>query len=345
MALPAILCLLATAAATSPQVSYPLNLQLPPVARVGEAYDFQFAATTFQPNPGSLVYSIANGPKWLRIHSENRTLWGTPEAKDVGTMTFTIAAAGEAGAVANMDSKLIIQEDQRPREVGNVSQTLAHAGQLSGPTSVTLLPSKPFEIVFGTEVFRQDGKNFTYYATLEDHTPLPAWISFDSSSMRFTGTTPSSASPQTLTILLVASDTPGFGAASKEFSIVVSNHLLLFKPLMQTVNISKGEQVNIKGLKGMVFLDNAPIHDADIQSASADVPKWLSFDPHAFDITGNPPSGLMSQDISVTVQDKFGDSAQHSIHLAFISQLFTGEVGQLNITPGVPFNIRYRSRS
>lgn len=337
MALPAILCLLATAAATSPQVSYPLNLQLPPVARVGEAYDFQFAATTFQPNSDSLVYSIANGPKWLRIHSENRTLWGTPEAKDVGTMTFTIAAAGKAGAVANMDSKLIIQEDQRPREVGNISQALAHAGQLSGPTTVTLLPSKPFEIVFGTEVFQQDGKNFTYYSTLEDHTPLPAWISFDSSSMRFTGTTPSSASPRTLKILLVASDPPGFGAASKLFSIVVSNHLLLFKPLMQTVNISKGEQVNIEGLKGMVFLDNAPIRDDNIQSANADVPKWLSFDPNAFDITGNPPSGLMSQDISVTVQDKFGDSAQHSIHLAFISQLFTGEVGQLNITPGIPF--------
>lgn len=338
MAVPVFFCLLATAIATSPQVSYPLNLQLPPIARVGEAFNFQLAATTFQPNPDQLVYSIVGGPTWLRIHSENRTLWGTPGVKDTGTATFTIAAAGEAGAVANMNSQLVIQETQGPREVGNISQALAHAGQLSGPNSVTLLPSKPFDITFGPDIFREDGKNFTYYTTLDDHTPLPAWISFSSQSMRFTGITPSSASPQTLKILLIASDTPGFGAASISFSIVVSNHLLVFRPLIQTVNISKGEQVNIKGLKGMMFLDNTPLHNEDIQSTSADVPEWLSFDPHSCDITGSPPSGFMSQDISVTVQDKFGDSAQHFIHITLLSQLFKGEIRQLNITPGVHFN-------
>ncbi|KAF1975888.1 hypothetical protein BU23DRAFT_456868 [Bimuria novae-zelandiae CBS 107.79] len=337
MLLAASICLLTTVVATSPQVNFPLKLQLPPVARVGEAYSFQFAATTFQPNPDQLVYSIASGPSWLHIHSENRTLWGTPETKDAGTATFTITAAGEAGAVANMETQLPVENDDGPKSTGNISQALAKAGQLSGPQSITLLPLKPFEIVLGQDIFQANGKKLSYRTTLSDHTPLPSWISFDAQSLRFAGTTPSSASPQSFHILLIATDSPDYAAATIAFSIVVSSHLLLFTPMTQTVNVSKGQNVDIKGLKDMLSLDHAPIHDEDIDSATADLPSWLSFDTHSFDITGNPPSGLMKQDISVVVQDKFGDSAAHSIHLSFMSQLFTGEIGRLNITPGVHF--------
>ncbi|KAJ4294440.1 polarity establishment/cellular polarization [Kalmusia sp. IMI 367209] len=337
MQLAALFCLLATAVATSPQVNFPLSLQFPPVARVGEAYSFQFASTTFQPNPDELVYSIAYGPSWLHIHGENRTIWGTPDAKDVGVATFTIAAAGEAGVVANMESKLPVENSDGPEANGNISQALSKAGQLSGPRSVTLLPSKPFEIVFGRDLFKAKGRSLTYHTTLADHTPLPGWISFDAQSLRFAGTTPPAASPQVFQVLLIASDTPDYATASISFTLVVSNHLLLFKPMTQNMNVSKGEHVEIKGLKGLLFLDNAPIRIEDIQSASADLPSWLSFDTGSLDISGIPPSGLMSQDISVTVEDKFGDSAKHSIHLAFSSQLFTGEVGKLNLTAGVYF--------
>lgn len=337
MQLAAFTCLLATAVATSPQVNFPLNLQLPPVARVDEAYSFQFAATTFQPDPDQLIYSIAGGPAWLHINSENRTLWGTPKTQDAGTATFTIVAAGEAGGVANMETQLPVENDDAPQMRGNISQALSKAGQLSGPQSVTLLPSQPFEIVLGQDIFQANGEKLSYSATLADHTPLPSWLSFETDSLRFAGTTPWSANPQTFEILLVASDTPNFAAASTLFSLVVSSHILLFKPLAQTVNVSKGDHVDIKGLKGMVYLDNAPIRDEDIQSASVDAPNWLSFDTTSFDITGDPPSGLMSQDITVTVQDKFGGSAQQVIHLAFSSELFNGEVGRLNVTVGVHF--------
>jgi hypothetical protein len=96
--------------------------------------------------------------------------------------------------------------------------------------------------------------------------------------------------------------------------------------------------VDIKGLKEMLYLDNVPIRDEEIQSANANIPKWLSFDSHSFEITGSPPPGLMSKDISVAVQDKSGSSAEHTIHLAFTSQLFIGEIGHLNVTPGVYFD-------
>ncbi|KAF2441410.1 hypothetical protein P171DRAFT_71762 [Karstenula rhodostoma CBS 690.94] len=338
MQLAALLCLLATAVATSPEVNFPLNLQLPPVARVGKAYSFQFAATTFQPDPDQLVYSIAGGPSWLHIHSENRTLWGTPEAKDAGTATFTVVAAGEAGSVANMDTRLPVEKDDGPKASGNISQALSKLGQLSGPRNITLLPSKKFDFVLDQDTFEGNGKKLSYHATLADHTPLPSWISFDAKELRFAGTTPSSSSPQAFDILLVASNTPGFAAASTSFTLVINNHLLLFKPTTQTVNVTKGQGVHIKGLKSMLYLDNAPIRDDDVQSATANLPKWLSFDSRSFDISGTPPSGLMSQDISVTVKDKSGGSAEHTVHLTFTSELFIGEIGHLNITPGVYFD-------
>ncbi|KAL1612278.1 polarity establishment/cellular polarization [Paraconiothyrium brasiliense] len=338
MQLAVFLCLLATAVATSPEVNFPLNLQLPPVARVGKPYSFQFYANTFQPDPDQLVYSIAGGPSWLHIQSENRTLWGTPEDKDAGTAKFTIVAAGEAGLVANMDTQLPVEKDDGPKVDGDISQALSKLGQLSGPQNITLLPSKPFEFVLDQNLFDANGKKLFYYATLADHTPLPSWISFDAQRLRFAGTTPSSDNTQTFEVLLIASDTPEFAAASTSFTLVVSNHLLLFRPLMQTLNVTKGEGVNITGLKDMLYLDNAPIRDEDIQSASVNGPKWMSFDDHSFDISGTPPSGLMSQNISLIVKDKFGGSAEHTIHLAFTSELFIGEIGHLNVTPGVYFD-------
>ncbi|KAF2256401.1 hypothetical protein BU26DRAFT_412890, partial [Trematosphaeria pertusa] len=333
----ATIALFVSVAIASPQVNFPLNLQYPPVARVGEMYNFQFASTTFGPNPEKLQYSLIKNPSWLSINGDKRTLWGTPGAGDVGTIAFTIAAAAEAGAVANMESKLLVTEGDGPRVKGNISEQLSKAGQLSGPRSVTLPPSKLFEVKFAQDTFQTTGKSLSYHASLEDHTPLPAWISFDAQSLRFAGTTPLSTAPQSFDILLIASDTAEYAAATTSFSLFVSNHQFLFRPLTQTLNLSKGEHVKISDVKSKLFLDDAPIRDGDIQSAGADLPSWLFFDNHSFDITGDPPSGLMSQDLGIIVQDKFGDTAKHSIHLSFMSQFFTSEIGQLNITAGERF--------
>src|SRR5262245_14591288 len=120
----AALVLLVAAVVASPQVNFPLNLQFPPVARVDEPYSFQFAYTTFQPDPDKLQYSLVGSPPWLQIDSNNRTLWGTPGIGDVGINMFTIAAAGEAGAVVNMESKLVVVNDDAPKLNGNISQPL-----------------------------------------------------------------------------------------------------------------------------------------------------------------------------------------------------------------------------
>jgi hypothetical protein len=260
------------------QVSYPLNLQLPPVALAGEPYQYQLAPTTFETDSDKLQYSLMGNPTWLSLDSKSRTLSGTPSASDTGEISFKVTAAGSAGAVVHMDSKLLVAGDNGPGVEGNVTQVLANAGQISGSNTMNIGPSKPIDITFPLDTFASNGSSLSYYALLADHTPLPAWINFEASSLHFVGTTPSITSTQTLDILLIASHTPGYAASSLPFNLVISNHQLCFQPYAQTLNLSKGEDINID-LKSTLLMDGAPIQEMQIQSVNATLPSWLILHP------------------------------------------------------------------
>jgi hypothetical protein len=319
------------------QVIYPLNQQLPSAAYVNLPYRFQFAPTTFQSDASKIQYSLVGGPSWLSIDSTSRTLSGTPRAGDVGEVSFTIAAAAAAGEVANMASKLLVTADNQPETKVNITQVLSTAGRLSGPTMLTIGPSTPFNVSFPANSFKLDGKLLTYYATLSDHTPMPAWISFDASSMRFAGTTPSLTSPQTFEVMLIACGTLGYAVSSLPFTLAVSKYWLSFEPFTQTLNMSKEGHVHVTDIKSMLTLDGAPIRDQDFQSITAQLPSWLSMDNQSFAISGTAPSGTMAQDLIITAKDQSGDVAQLNIHLTPTSGLFTSEIGQLKATVGEHF--------
>ncbi|XPS77753.1 polarity establishment/cellular polarization [Ascochyta lentis] len=335
----AVFAALLAIAEAVPQISYPLNSQFPPIARVSEPYIFQFASTTFKSDSGTLSYSLSDNPSWLSIDGKTGTLSGTPRLSDVGTTSFAVIAAGSAGAVANMKSALIVSKDDGPQVKANVSQALAAAGSLSGPTTISAKPSQDFEITFSSDTFDSDNK-LSYFATLSDHTPLPAWVSFDTSSMRFAGTTPPTSTPQSFGILLIASDTPGYASATVQFTLAISNHELYFQPAFQTLNVTKGGNVHLTDLKSKLYLDQSPISDRDVQSPSADLPSWLKFDGNSFDISGTAPTELSSQDLTITAMDIYGDLAEYTVHLNVISELFAGTVGALNVTLGELFKLQ-----
>ncbi|KAJ4985234.1 polarity establishment/cellular polarization [Stagonosporopsis vannaccii] len=332
----AVLTALIAIAGAAPQISYPLNSQLPPVARVDEPYLFQFAPTTFTSDSGGLVYSLDENPSWLTIDEKTGTLSGTPGARDVGTTSFTIVAAEAAGAVANMQSTLLVTKDSHLELNANISRALSAAGPLSGPTTVSIQASQDFQISFPSNLIDSEDQ-LSYFATLSDHTPLPAWLSFDPSSLRFAGTAPPTSIPQSFGVLLIASNTPGYAASTVQFALSISVHQLYFQPAIQTLNVSKGDAVHITGLKNKLFLDRSPISDRDIQSPSAELPDWLSFDAATFDISGTAPGELSSQALTISAKDIYGDLAQYTIHLNIVSELFSGTIGTLNITLGEPF--------
>jgi hypothetical protein len=85
---------------------------------------------------------------------------------------------------------LMVSNDIGPKVRGNITEVLTQAGQVSGPLTLSIGPSKSFNIIFPSDTFSSNGKPLSYIALLSDRTPLPAWISFDASSLHFAGTTP-----------------------------------------------------------------------------------------------------------------------------------------------------------
>ncbi|KAF2142568.1 uncharacterized protein K452DRAFT_270323, partial [Aplosporella prunicola CBS 121167] len=340
----AVLFLLAGVASGTLTVSFPINSQVPPVARVFQPFSFQFSDTTFASATGPLQYALSENPSWLSLDAADRKLWGTPSPSDTGSVDFTVIATDTTGSVS-MRSTLLVATDSPPHVGANVTESLLKAGKLSGTTTLALYPSTEFTVGFPDDTFTSsDGKNVSYYATMSNHTPLPAWVIFKPEELSFSGTTPTfSAFPQNFEILLIASDAPGFAGASLKFSIVISNHQFVFSERQQTVDTTPGEAIEVMNLKGLLSLDDQKVGDSDLQSATAEAPSWLSFDQKTLSMRGTAPKDVQSADVTVSVTDKFGDIANTTVQFSVRPETTTGQVGTIDVVPGEPVNYPLKS--
>lgn len=290
--------LLAEVAASSLEIAFPFNSQVPPVARVGTPFTFEFSPSTFVPSVDGMIYTLSGAPAWLSLERSSRKLWGTPGASDVGSPAFNITAATSAGS-ATMQVTLIVAPSPGPSLGANISDQLAKAGSLNGPTSLSLYPSKPFDITFARSTFVGNGNNLSYYATLSDHTPLPSWVDFDAERLRFSGTAPLlSASPQSFEILLIASDYVGFAATWTSFTLVVSSIQLVFSPWEQTGSgLFVGNIGTLDAVVGEDFnyaIERSILAEPDLSIVIdlGSAANWLHFDAKTFRISGHVLSNV-----------------------------------------------------
>ena len=335
------LCALFTIAAAVPNAAFPFNSQVPAVARVGQQYSFPISDSTFGPDPTSYVYSLSNQPAWLTIDSSTRTLQGTPGASDAGSIQFILTAADSSG-LASMLCTLVVSTDPAPQQLGNISKQLSATANLSSsdPPIVTLVPSTHFTFDFGQESFIDVvQRKLYYYATLEDHTPLPSWLKFDSELLTFSGTAPDLSSfPQSWVISLIASDVAGFSGNSASFTIAIGTQQLVFVPEEQELNITAGKTVNITVLQNELFSNNVNLAPGSLKSAAADVPSWLTFDSSTLAMEGTAPDDFSTENVTVTVTDQLGNTASAIINLvAGDSSLFNGQIGTLSAQAGKKF--------
>ncbi|KAL1639808.1 polarity establishment/cellular polarization [Diplodia intermedia] len=232
-----------------------------------------------------------------------------------------------------MQATLIVSADAAPKLNIDIADSLSKAGKLAGPQSLSLQPSQQFSIQFPTDTFASSATaDLTYYATLSDRSPLPSWVSFNPGSMVFSGT--SSASPQTVDLMLVASDVIGFAGASLIFTLSVSAHQLIFNNVEQTVNVTPGSAVSVTDFRSQLSLDGAALADSDFENATSTLPNWLSFDPKTLDVSGTAPQDVNSTSFTITVRDKFGDVANTTVLLTRASGLLRSAVGNLNAVIG-----------
>jgi len=340
-----VLCIYVILTSAIPQIAYTFNAQVPQIAQPGVKYHFTISPTTFRPGDGELNYKLEEAPPWLQINTSTGTLSGVPKPDDVGPVSFFIVAADNTGR-APMPATLIVAVLTRPQVGRGVSESLTRAGTRSGPASLLFPPKTAFDVDLSQGVFIPTPQT-VYYATMNDHTPLPAWIKFDSSSLRITGTTPSIENqPQLAAVDIVATDIPGFASVKVSFSILVSHHSFLFGAVEENINIPLGEPVNITGLRNQLYLDGYLVSDDDLTSATATTPDWLQFDPRSLRIFGNPPNvsdANGTQNITIMASDRYGDTTTLLVRLKLnSSQLYRGQVGRLNATIGKVFSYRLK---
>jgi hypothetical protein len=351
-----MIMLLEGLAAATPTINLPLNSQFPVVARVSKPFNFTLSESTFSSDK-VLTYALSNAPSWLSLDSATRTLSGTPPdwASDTAP-TIDIIATDESGSIS-MRSHLIVSTRQAPEITLPIEAQVRSQGFNTAQNSIIFNTSSrfSFSLSAGTFTFPVGRSTFTYFETPSaigmvavtvDNTPLPPWISFDNSTLRFSGKTPDSkdlTQPQErLGIRLVALDDPGFAGASVPFYITIENHKLEWNDTALEMKIFVGKPFEFKALSGSLKLDGKVANTADIISVAATKVPWLEFDNTTYVLYGTPRERRRSAsplDVTVLAQDRYGGTATVVIRVTLANNIFSdGDIAPINATIGQPFS-------
>ncbi|KAI2605818.1 uncharacterized protein GGS25DRAFT_523492 [Hypoxylon fragiforme] len=351
----AVVIATARLAGAAPLDYFPLNSQLPPVARISQAFEFTFSPLTFY-SPFNLTYRLENAPAWLSIDSSSRRLYGTPSDDDIPPgevvgIPIELVAEDETGATTTSPT-IVVSRNPPPTVAIPVSEQLPKFGTYIAPSSLHLHPSSPFSFSFDEHTFRTgsgDG-GLNYYAVSDDNVPLPSWITFDAGTLAFSGETPPFESliqpPQAFTFQLVASDVVGFASISVPFSLVVGVHELTAEPPVIRLNATQGKLLKYDGLPTVLKLDGEPLKEENITTIAAlDLPSWLSFDNETWELNGTPDSNAESTNVTIAVVDQHFDDLNLTVAIRF--GIFLSDLPDLDLTAGDDFSFdlkKYLSR-
>lgn len=342
---------------TAPTLSFPINSQVPPAARIGELLSFSFSSSTFttSADDSTLIYTLENDPpSWLSVDSNTRRLYGTPQDDDVGPGTvvgvpFTLVATDSTGSTAADNVTLVVSRNAAPTIQIPLTEQIQSFGNYSEPSSILYRPDTNFNFTFAQGTFSSPSVPvLSYYAiSSNDDSPLPSWISFDAASLSFTGTTPPSSSlvepPQTFSLKLIASDIVGFSGVWVKFSIVVGSHTLSANDPNVALNVTAGKSLEYTGLMGDITLDGLPASPSNVNATAVNLPSWLSFDEASWNISGKAPTRSNSTSFCIIFQDDFSDTLNVTFDVQILgnSSLFSSAFPTLTVEPGkhLSFNL------
>ncbi|EJT80397.1 hypothetical protein GGTG_00397 [Gaeumannomyces tritici R3-111a-1] len=336
-----LVLLLTGFASAAPSVSFPINSQVPPVARISEPFSFIFSSSTFTSDL-PITYSFLKAPKWLSIDGKARRLFGTPKEADVTSggdvvgVPIEIVATDRTGSTTH-SATLIVSKQPSPEVLIPSAEQVPTFGPFSQPSSLLSYPERPFSFAFSSRTFSRT--DLEYYAVTADNSPLPAWISFDPEKLAFTGRTPPFSSlvepPQTFGFKLVASDVPGFSALSVSFSVVVGNHQLTATNPTIIINATSGTPVANSDLKGKIKIDGQGANPVDIASTSAPgIPPWLTFDKSNLEFKGTPPTNAQSTAFPLILKDAYENALNITVQVNMATDLFRSPLKDITLKAG-----------
>lgn len=315
--------------------NYPVNAQLPPVARVSKPFKFVFSQGTFGESDGETKYSLSDAPSWLHVDSKSRTLSGTPQSDDVGDQKFKLNAKGPSGS-ASMDVTLAVSEDDGPKPGKPLLPQLAKFGASSPPSNFFIRPGDSFSMAFDSDTFVNTGNSTVYYGTSPENSPLPSWMNFQTDTLQFSGTAPKGGS-QSFTFNLVASDVPGFSAVTTTFNIDVRPHIFSFNDTVQTVSLTRGEEFSSPPFHEFLMLDGETPDKSDLTDITVESPDWLTVDNETISLSGTPPKDAVNENVTISVTDTHEDVAKMILSMEY-SQLFVKDATGCDATIGEDFS-------
>lgn len=311
---------------------YPVNAQLPPVARVLKPFKFVFSEGTFGGTGEEKDYSLENAPSWLHVDSKSRTLSGTPQSNDVGNPKFNLCPSGSV----SMEVTLVISDNNGPKPGKPVLRQLEKAGPTSAPSTFFVRPGDSFSISFDSETFDNTGNSTVYYGTSPENSPLPSWMRFDPDTLQFSGTSPA-GEPHSFTFNLIASDVAGFSAVTLTFHMAIRPHILSFNKTLQTFTLTRGEEFNSPSFRDILTLDGQKPMEEDMTDISFEGPDWLTMDNKTISLSGTPPQDAKDENVTISITDTNKDVAKMIASLEY-SQLFFDDVNGSDATIGEDFS-------
>jgi axial budding pattern protein 2 len=327
----------------APTLNFPVNSQVPPVARLWEQFSFTIAESTFVVSGDSIDYGLLNQPSWLHFDNATRTFLGKVPGDQVGPTKFELIASDSAGSTYH-GVTFIVTAQGGPHPGEALLPQLSKAGPTSAPASLFLYPLEPFSITFTSDTFSDTTNDTVFYATSADNSPLPSWLQFDAPSLGFSGTSPPlvspTARPQAYGVRLIASDIAGFGEAEVTFQIVVGYQILAFSKSSHTIEVVPGQAFESEPLRKDLMLDGSPVDDTELTSVTSNAPTWAELDTEQISLSGTPPRGVTSQSVLVEVADTHGDTANATISLVVSRsqiKLFVRDLAPVTATTGQDF--------
>jgi axial budding pattern protein 2 len=230
--LPSLLGLVLAAAPlalAAPTMNYPLQDQLPPVARVGNAFTYSLLPSTFT-SSSNITYSTTALPAWLSWSPGVETFYGTPSSSDIGQTDITVTATDGTGSTTSKWTIIVSNysvpavHSSFPTQIADPSlRAFASASALPGGTGVSIPPFWSFSLGFASDTFRVsrtdpiNGELF-FAARQRGTSSLPSWLRFDNQTMTFNGVAPANGS---YTIVATGTDYWGYSGAQTSFVIEV----------------------------------------------------------------------------------------------------------------------------
>jgi Putative Ig domain len=289
-----------------------------------QAVSFTLAANTFtDPQQEALAYTatLANGqalPSWLSFNAATRTFTGTVPALTSG-LSIKVTATDTSGLSA--------------------SETFAVSTPASAPSISSISAQTPSQIwkqgqavsfTLAANTFTDpQHEALTYRATLSNGQALPSWLSFNATTLSFTGTVPALTSG--LSIKVTATDTSGL-SASETFAVSTPASAPVVSAPTSAQTWQQGQTVSFT-LAANTFTD--PQQEAltytATQSNGQALPSWLKFTASTLTFSGTVPTSATALSLKVTATDKSGLSASETFAASITAAAthFTNAVSSL----------------